>query len=447
MKNSSQSKQQRGQAIVLGASIGGLMAVRALSKHYERVTVIEKDKVERQPCTRKGQPHTRHLHGLLPGGLNAMLQFFPDLKEALAANGALLADFAQDMVWYTHGGYRQRFEMGLTGATMSRPLLEHLIRERVLALPNVELMDNTSVKKLISSEDRQRITGVNIELVELGKNMDLHADLVVDVTGRGSRSPKWLEEMGYAAPSTSEVNVNVAYATRIYKRDPQDSRSNTWMLHTPMAPQEMRFGGMFPIEGDRWILTVGGWHGDHVGCDEAAFNQFVRELPMPEFYELISECEPLSEIMPYKYSHSLRRHYEKLKNFPLGFLVMGDAVCSFNPVYGQGMTSASMQAIELDKLLHENLAEAQLAPAFFKRAAKVIDIPWQLAVGEDFRYPATAGPKPAGVDLINKYVSKVHRATLKDPVVCEAFLQVMSLLKAPTSLFHPRILWRVMWAG
>lgn len=446
MKNTS-NNLKREHAIVLGASIGGLMAARALSNHFDRVTIIEKDKVERQPCTRKGQPQTRHLHGLLPGGLNAMLQFFPDLKDALAANGALLADFAQDMVWNTYGGYRKRFKMDLTGATMSRPLLEHLIRERVLALPNVELMDNTSVKKLISAEDNQRVTGVNIELSELGKAMDLHADLVVDVTGRGSRSPKWLEEMGFEAPSVSEVNVNVGYATRIYKRDPNDPRSKTWMLHTPMAPQEMRFGGMFPIEGDRWILTVGGWHGDHVGCDEAAFNQFVRELPMPEFYELISECEPLTEIMPYKYSHSLRRHYEKLKTFPLGFLVMGDAVCSFNPVYGQGMTSASMQAVELDKLLQENLPETQIAPAFFKRAAKVVDIPWQLAVGEDFRYPATAGPKPTGVDFINKYVSKVHRATLKDPVVCDAFLRVMSLLKAPTSLFHPRILWRVMWAG
>lgn len=446
MKNTS-NKPQRGQVIVLGASIGGLMAARALSNHFERVTIIEKDKVELQPFTRKGQPQTRHLHGLLPGGLNAMSQFFPDLKDALDANGALLADFAQDMVWNTYGGYRKRFTMGLTGATMSRPLLEHLIRERVLALSNIELMDNTAVKKLISSDDRQRVTGVTIELSELGKMMDLHADLVVDVTGRGSRSPKWLEEMGFEAPPVSEVNVNVGYATRIYKRDPNDPRSKTWMLHTPMAPKEMRFGGMFPIEGDRWILTVGGWHGDHVGCDEAAFNQFVRELPMPEFYELIRECEPLTEVIPYKYSHSLRRHYEKLKRFPQGFLVMGDAICSFNPVYGQGMTSASMQAIELEKLMHENLPETQLAPAFFKRAAKVVDIPWQLAVGEDFRYPATAGLKPAGVDFINKYVSKVHRATLKDPVVCDAFLRVMSLLKAPASLFHPRILWRVMWAG
>lgn len=446
MKNTS-NNPQRGQAIVLGASIGGLMVARALSNHFDSVTVIEKDKVERQPCTRKGQAHTRHLHGLLPGGLNAMLHYFPDLQDALAANGANVCNFAKDMVWYTYGGYRQRFDMNLTGATMSRPLLEHLIRERVLAMPNIELMDNTAVKNLIASDDQQRVKGVHIELSGLGKAMDLHADLVVDVTGRGSRSAQWLSDLGFDAPKTSEVKVNVSYATRIFKRNPNDPRSSNWMLYTPKAPEEMYFAGLFPVEGDRWIMTIGGWHGTQVDADETAFLEAVRKLPMPEFYEIISKCEPLSEVMPYKFSHSLRRHYEKLKRFPLGYLVLGDAVCSFNPTYGQGMTSAAMQAIELDKLLNENLPEGQLAHAFFRQASKVIDIPWQLAVGEDFRYPATAGPKPAGVDFINKYVSRVHRATLKDPVVCGAFLRVMSLLKAPTSLFHPKILWRVMWAG
>ncbi|WP_421800231.1 FAD-dependent oxidoreductase [Haliscomenobacter sp.] len=446
MKNTS-NNPQRGQAIVLGASIGGLMVARALSNHFDSVTIIEKDKVERQPSTRKGQAHTRHLHGLLPGGLNAMLHYFPDLQDALAAHGANVCDFAKDMVWYTYGGYRQRFDMNLIGATMSRPLLEHLVRERVLATPNIELMDNTAVKSLIASDDQQRVKGVHIELAELGKSMDLHADLVVDVTGRGSRSAQWLRDLGFEAPETSEVKVNVSYATRVYKRDLNDPRSSNWMLYTPQAPQEMHFAGMFPIEGDRWIMTVGGWHGANAGNDEAAFMDFLRKLPMQEYYDIVSKSEPLSDIMTYKFPHSLRRHYEKLQRFPLGYLVLGDAVCSFNPTYGQGMTSASMQAIELDKMLGANIADEKLALTFFARIAKIIDIPWQMAVGEDFRYPATEGPKPAGVDFINKYISRVHRATLKDPVVCDAFLRVMSLLKAPTSLFHPKILWRVMWAG
>ncbi len=173
---------------------------------------------------------------------------------------------------------------------------------------------------------------------------------------------------------------------------------------------------------------------------------FVKALPMPELYDIISQSEPISEIMPYKFLSSLRRHYEKLTRFPLGYLVLGDAVSSFNPTYGQGMSSASLQAVELDKVLANHTPDAKLASTFFKKAAKVVDTPWELAVGEDFRYPETEGPKPPAIGFINKYVSRVHKATLTDEVVCKAFLKVMSLLEPPTSLFRPRILWRVLKA-
>jgi 2-polyprenyl-6-methoxyphenol hydroxylase-like FAD-dependent oxidoreductase len=439
-KNSS----SRNQAIVLGASLGGLMTARVLSKHYKKVIIIEKDEVHRQPESRKGQPQTRHLHGLLPAGFSTMTHYFPDLPKALVDNGANVVDFAESMVWKTYGGYRKQFHMDLTGATMSRPLLEHLIRERVLALPNVELIDNTAVKDLLTTTDKQRVTGVKV--AQKTNEQNLMADLVVDVTGRNSNTPHWLTELGYETPSVSEVKVNVGYSTRLYKRDPNTPLSNSWLLFTPNAPVENRFGGMFPIEGDRWIITVGGWHGDSAPLDEAGFLAYVKGLPMPELYDIISQAEPLSEVMPYKFLSSLRRHYEKLTRFPLGYLVLGDAVSSFNPTYGQGMSSASLQAVELDKVLTEQTPDAKLAATFFKKAAKVVDTPWELAVGEDFRYPETEGPKPPAIGFINKYVSRVHRATLKDAVVCRAFLKVMSLLAPPTSLFHPRILWRVMWA-
>ena len=441
MNNNSSSRQQ---AIVLGASLGGLMTARVLSNHFEKVLIIEKDVVNRLPESRKGQPQTRHLHGLLPAGFNIMKNYFPDLPQALTESGANLVDFAETMVWNTYGGYRKQFHMDLTGVTMSRPLLEHLIRERVLALPNVQLMDKTAVKNLLTTTDKQRVTGVKI--AQNNNEQNLMADLVVDVTGRNSQSPSWLKEMGYEAPSVSEVKVNVGYATRIYKRDPNSPLSNSWILHTPNAPVENRFGGMFPIEGDRWIITVGGWHGDSAPMDDIGFLAFVRALPMPELYDIISKAEPISDVMPYKFISSLRRHYEKLTRFPLGYLVLGDAVSSFNPTYGQGMSSASLQAVELDKVLAAHIADDKLAKTFFKKAAKVVDTPWELAVGEDFRYPETEGPKPPAIGFINKYVSRVHRATLTDEVVCRAFLKVMSLLAPPTSLFHPRILWRVMRA-
>lgn len=439
-------KNNCSQAFVLGASLGGLMTARVLSQYFEKVILIEKDEVHRHPESRKGQPQTRHLHGLLPAGFKIISSYFPDIPEALEQNGANLMDFAETMVWKTYGGYRKSFNMNLNAVIMSRPLLEHLVRERVLALPNVQIMDNTAVKKLIASTDNQRIVGIQIAPKDGEETISLNADFVVDVTGRSSRSPQWLSDLGYETPPISEVKVNVGYATRLFKRDPNHPLSKSWMLYTPQAPIETRFGGLFPVEGDRWVLSVGGWHGDNAPLDEASFMAYVKSLPMPELYDTVSQCEPISDIMPYKFLSSLRRHYEKMKRFPLGYLVLGDAVSSFNPTYGQGMTSASLQAAELDKILKENIPEKQLAGTFFKRAAQVIDIPWSLAVGEDFRFAETTGPKPAGIDFINKYVARVHQATLKDEVVCEAFLKVMSLLEPPTSLFHPRILWRVMRA-
>lgn len=440
------NQSSRNHAIVLGGSLGGLMTARVLSKHFDKVTIIEKDIVNRQPESRKGQPQTRHLHGLLPAGFNVMKQYFPDLGEALEKSGANVNDFANTMVWKTYGGYRKAFNMDLQAVLMSRPLLEHLIRERVLALPNVELLDNTAVKNILKTPDNQRVTGVLIEPKGNENAQSLEADLVIDVTGRTSRSAQWLTEMGYEAPPTNEVKVNVGYATRIFMRDPQHPLSKSWMLYTPQAPVETRFGGLFPVEGDRWVLSVGGWHGDSAPIDEESFMAFIKSLPMPELYDTIKDCEPLSDITPYKFQSSLRRHYEKLTRFPLGYLVLGDAVSSFNPTYGQGMTSATMQAKELDKILSEQINDAKMATTFFKKIAKVIDIPWGLAVGEDFRFPSTEGVKPPAIGFINKYVAKVHRATLKDEVVCKAFLKVMSLLEPPTSLFKPSIVWRVLRA-
>lgn len=437
------------QAIVLGGSMAGLLAARVLSNHFDKVTIVERDPVHDRPESRKGQPQTRHLHGLLASGLDIMTRYYPDLPDALAAGGALVTDMTEHMQWYTYGGYRKRFSMGRRAALMSRPFLEYLIRQRTLALPNVTLLDNRAVKALQTTRDSQRVTGIQIERREGdGGEEVLTADLVVDCSGRGSRSSQWLAEMGFAAPAESEVKVSVGYATRVYRRDPADPRSQDWILLTPEAPKETRFGGMFPIEGDRWVVSMGGWMGDHAPTDEQGFLEYARALPAPDIYDIISQAEPLSDIIPHKFTSSLRRHYEKLERFPEGYLVLGDAICSFNPTYGQGMTSAAMQAAELDDILAQRQASvAGIAPLFFKRAAKVIDTPWQLAVGEDFRFPETTGPKPAGVDMINRYVAAVHRATLEDPVVGAAFIKVMNLMAPPNSLMTPGLMLRVWQAN
>lgn len=435
----------RSHALVLGGSMAGLLVARVLSEHFRQVTIVERDPVSDRPESRKGQPQTRHLHGLLASGLNTLTHYYPDLQEALVQNGAMVADMAESMHWHSYGGFRKSFHLGLNAATMSRPLLESLVRQRTLARSNITLRDNTAVRGLLTSDDRQRVIGVEVENRSGSTAGEkLSADLVVDATGRGSRTPQWLTEMGYAAPPESEVKVDVGYATRLYRRDVNDPNSSSWLLSTPEAPKESRFGGIFPIEGDRWILSVGGWAGDYAPTDEAGFNEFVRTLPNPDIYRIVSTSEPISDIIPHKFPASLRRHYEKLERFPAGYLVLGDAISSFNPTYGQGMSSAILQAKALDGILADRAIGAEkLAGVFFKAAAKVVDIPWQLSVGEDFRFPQTTGPKPAGVDLLNRYVAAVHRATRFDEEVGRAFLKVMNLVEPPTSLMTPGMMWRV----
>jgi 2-polyprenyl-6-methoxyphenol hydroxylase-like FAD-dependent oxidoreductase len=191
-------------------------------------------------------------------------------------------------------------------------------------------------------------------------------------------------------------------------------------------------------------VTVAGWGGDHAPQDEAGFLEFVRSLPAPDIYEMISRNAPLSDIIVHEVPTNLRRHYEKMNRFPEGYLVLGDAVSSFNPVYGQGMSSAALQAAELDKVLSEQANEKPLWKRFFKRAAKVVDNPWQLAVGADFNFPTTQGKKQPGTDLINAYITRLMKVSNHDAVVCLALMKVMNLLEPPASLFQPGILRRVL---
>lgn len=433
-------------AIVIGGSMAGLLTARILSNHFTQVLLLERDKINDQPEARKGQPHTRHLHALLAKGLETMLTYFPTLVDELKEGGAIITDMGQTLRWHVVGGYRRQFPSGMMGALMSRPFLEWQIRRQVVALPNVQVLDECAIEGLVFSTDHSRVTGVTLQRRNSDQDATtLMADLVVDASGRGSASPKWLAEGGYTEPTESFVKVNVGYATRLYRRKPGDLEGAELLLIASAPPHGKRTGMLLPMEGDRWGCTLGGWSGDHPPLDEAGFMAFAQSLPTPELYHILKRLEPISEIVPHKFPGSLRHHYEGLQRFPEGYLVLGDAICSFNPVYGQGMTSATLQAAALDHLLTGRTALTGLWRDFFKAAAKVVEIPWQSAVGEDFRYPETAGKKPAGIDLLNAYVTKVHLATHHDTTVYLAFLKVMNLMATPTSLFHPKILWRVLW--
>lgn len=441
-----QSSNSNRHAIVMGGSMAGLLAARILSDHFDRVTLIERDCFPEGAENRKGVPQGRHAHGLLAKGREIISRLFPDLIPAMTAGGASLLDIAADARWYHFGGFKVRFQSGFIGPFMSRPFLEWHVRQRVLALKNLSYIDECDVIALVATGDNSRITGVRITpRAEDAGPATLTADLVVDATGRGSQSPRWLEMLGYGRPEEEIIKVNAGYTSRIYKRRPGDLRDAKAVFILPTPPGEKRMGALFPIEGNRWLVSLGGWLGDHAPADEQGYLEFARSLPAPDIYNVIKQAEPLTDFAIHKFPGNLRRRYEKMAHFPEGYVVTGDAMCSFNPIYGQGMTVSALEAEALDTCLKERRGDLRDLPRrFFKRAAKVVDVAWLLAAGEDFRYPEAEGVRPPGVNLINWYISKVHRLVTRDPEIYRAFLKVMNMTHPPTLMFDPRMVLRVI---
>jgi 2-polyprenyl-6-methoxyphenol hydroxylase-like FAD-dependent oxidoreductase len=432
-------------AIVIGASMGGLLAARALADHYTKVTVLERDRFPQPGENRKGVPQGRHAHALLPTGREVLEGFFPGLTSELVAQGALLGDPTLHARRFISGSYHYQFPSGSQSLSCSRPRLEAHVRTRLLALPNVEIIENCDVLELISSEDGQRVTGVrlNRRATDAGAEI-LLADLVVDAAGRGSRSPTWLKALGYPAPEEETVQVNVGYVSRIYRRKPNDLDGALNATITPLPPNK-RMGVMLAMEDGRWLVTLVGYLGDHPPTDPQGFVEFAKTLPAPDIYDAIKEAEPLSDPLPAKFPASIRRHYETLSRFPAGYLVFGDAISSFNPTYGQGMTVAALEALALQSCLAEG--SDLLAQRFFQQASGLIDTPWRIAVGGDLRFAEVKGKRSAIQQLINRYLTSFHRAAQSNPELVLAFGRVANLKASPASLLKPAMMRKVFWTN
>jgi 2-polyprenyl-6-methoxyphenol hydroxylase-like FAD-dependent oxidoreductase len=315
-------------------------------------------------------------------------------------------------------------------------------------LPNVTLLEQCDACALAASGDRARVTGVVVQRAGQAASETFWSDLVVDAAGRGSRGGAWIEALGYERAPEEEIRIGVGYTSRLLRRRADDLPGAKCAIIAATPPNERRIGVLFPIEGDRWMVTLGGWLGDHAPADPDGFLEFARSLPVSDVYDVMKNAEAVSEFAVYKFPSNLRRRYERVRQVPDGYLVTGDALCSFNPIYGQGMTVAALEAMTLGACLRGDRASFVGLPGrFYRRVSKVIDVAWQSAAGADFAYPSVDGVKAPGTDLINSYVHRVQRAMLRDTAVFRAFLDVMNLTKAPTSLFRPRILWRVWRAN
>jgi len=430
-------------AVVIGASMGGLLAARALSDFFDTVTVLERDTFPEGDVPRKGVPQGHHAHGLLARGREVIEDFFPGWTDQVVASGGIRGDIAHDVSWVGHGVTIKTAPSDLQGLLASRPMLEGHVRRRLLALPNVRAIENCTVQGLATGDDGTAIRGVRVK-IDNGAEQQIAADLVVDASGRGSPSLAWLDGLGYARPEEEKIEIGIAYTTRTYRRRPGDLKGKLAAVVAGSWPNWRNGAVLFQTE-DRWIVSMGGYFGDHAPDDEQMYAAYAGSMPTPEFHEIVANAEPLSDFAIYRYPANLRRRYERLERFPQNYLVFGDAMCTFNPVYGQGMTVAAQEAA----LLHECLCEgdADLARRFFSAAAVAIDTPWDIAVGNDLRHPQVVGPRPAKVLFINWYVGKLHMAARNDATLGNTFLRVANMQASPTRLLHPAIILRVLWGS
>jgi 2-polyprenyl-6-methoxyphenol hydroxylase-like FAD-dependent oxidoreductase len=426
-------------AVVIGASMAGLSAARVLADRFGAVTVLDRDDLPGDAVPRRGVPQGNHGHVLLVSGLRALTELFPGLPDELIAAGATRLDTGADMITYRFGRRWQSVATGLDLISASRPQLEAIVRARVMALPRVVIRSGAVVAALTG--DKGGITGVRLD-----DGQTLDADLVVDASGRGSRSDRWLSALDWPVPAQVEIKIGIAYATRLYRRVPGEWPGFRAALVLPDPRVQHMAGIVLPIEGDRWLVALGGWHLDRIPDDAAGFEEGLRALPDPVAAEVIAGAEPITDPMTYRFPSSRRRLFEKLDRLPAGYVALGDSICSFNPIYGQGMTCAAMEAHKLGARLDEfGGATAEMAAAYYRDAAEVISIPWQFGAGGDFAYARTAGPRPRGVGFTNWYARNLAIASQFEPDLNRTFSRVQQLVDPPANLFKPSVVARTLW--
>lgn len=430
---------KRGEhAVVVGGSMAGLLAARVLTDAYARVTILERDSMPNASVVRRGVPQANHVHVMLEPARVVLNDLFPGYQEDLCADGAVVLDAGTDLQYYDQGDVLADTDNELPMPCASRPLFELVARRHAFETSGLQIRPECHFFDYLTNDDETVVTGVRFRN-EDGATETLTADIVIDATGRKSRTHQWLADQGYPTPPVDHVEVDLAYSTVTIKRPADETQA---YLCAPDAP-DTNGGAAVPVENDGLLITLFGMHGDHPPTDKDGYIEFAEELASPDLATLLKEQQWISDdISRYPFPSSQWRHYEELTRFPEGLVVTGDAIASFNPIYGQGMSAAALDALQL----HHTIAEGgdNIGPRFFERIEPHIETIWQTAVGADFEFDETEGPKPFGADLFNRYISRVIDTAHTSPAVSEEFARVLRIEKPPTALLRPGIAARVM---
>jgi 2-polyprenyl-6-methoxyphenol hydroxylase-like FAD-dependent oxidoreductase len=418
-----------GQAVVLGASMAGMLAARVLADRYEQVLVIERDQLPTGADHRRGVPQGHHFHTVLMRGAEILDALFPGLVDELVDAGAHRPNLLLDARMIMSGHQLCRTDVGRT-VQLTRPLLDSRVRDRLTAIPNIKIVDDRAAVGLHTTGER--VTGVHTAQSEL-----LHAELVVDAMGRAGRTATWLRELGYATPAEERIKADITYASRMV-RIPEELQPTDRMVLVGAVPGRPRGFILAAQEGDRWMFTTIGMAGERPPTNEAGMAEFVAPFAPPDVHKAIEAAEPIGDVHGHRYPASVWRRYERLRRFPAGLLAFGDSICSFNPVYGQGMTVAALQANALRDCLRTG--DHDLARRFFRAAARIVSPAWQLNAGGDLALPEIEGDRPLSVRAVNRYVARLLRIAEHDPEVAATFIDVAALRANPAAMMAPLVL-------
>jgi len=428
------------RAVVVGAGMGGLATARVLADHFEEVLVLERDDLSDEGSPRAGIPQGKHVHVLLAGGHRALSEVFAGFEDELVGAGAVRIQVDVDVLRETARGGLPTRDLGFYSYAISRPRLESTVRRLARATPTVTIEDHSRVEAVTSSDGGRSVDGL-VYTDAGGARHALETDLVVDASGRSQLTLPFLEANGLAEPETTTVGVDMCYSSAIFAI-PDDAPSD-WkgVFGLPMPPDSSRGALMMPMEGDRWILSVGGRLGQEPPGEADAFMEFVAGLPFPTIHRAIAGAERLNEVARFRFPESIRRHYERLPAFPRGLLPISDSICRFNPIYGQGMSVAAKEVAALKGLIASRASEADpldgLAEAFFPLAAEVIETPWQVSALPDLAYPDARGQRPPDFAQRLQRSAALNRLSVPDAEVHQVLLEVRHLLKSHTALDEP----------
>jgi 2-polyprenyl-6-methoxyphenol hydroxylase-like FAD-dependent oxidoreductase len=435
------------RAVVLGASMGGLLAARVLADFFETVTVVERDVLPDDPAVRRGVPQGRHVHVLLARGAQILDELFPGFLNELVADGAPVWDDGElSKLHLSFGGHEilrsgriAKQPKAVAVHMPSRPFLECHVRRRLEAMSNVTILSGHDVAELTSTPDRSGVTGVRVVNRDSGAERELRADVVMDAMGRGAHTPAFLESLGYGRPVEDHIVMHTNYVSQLLRIPPGTLKQ----MLVDIGPAPDRPTGMFltGYENDTWMFTVFGMVGHQPPRDLAGMLSFAQEYCPAHLIAAARAAEPIGEVAHHHMPSSQWRRYDKMPRLPDGLLVCGDAICSFNPIYGHGMTVAALDAAALRDCLR--YGGADLPRRYFRASAKPIGVAWQMVAGSDLTFPGVAGRRSRSMRVTTRLVDWALTACESDPVVAVGFFKVNGLIDPPIRLLHPAFVYRV----